>query len=240
MFCPGEFAGINNHATNGGAMTTDVLGGSVHNNVGTLFNRTPQKGCGNSVVHNHGHTMTMSNFSQTGNVDHTTGRVANGFAIHCFGFVINQCFDTGKIIFIGKTNFNTLAWQSMSKQVVGATIEFTDGNNVVTGSGNRLDGVGDCSHTGGDSQTGDTAFQCSNTLLQHITGGVHDAGIDITLYFQIKQIGSVLGRVKTEGSGLVDGHSNGVLVIRLVGMVQCNGFTLHGVSLFCGVFYFWL
>src|SRR5690606_28439900 len=47
-------------------------------------------------------------------------------------------------------------------------------------------------------------------LFQYIVGRVHDAGVNVALNFQIKQIGTVLGVIKGVGRGLVNRSGSGL------------------------------
>ena len=74
--------------------------------------------------------------------------------------------------------------------------------------------------TAASGQPTDATFQRGNPLLQHIRGGIHDAGVDIAQFCQREEIGSVLRIAELIAGGLVDrdGAATGGWVWLLAGM----------------------
>ncbi|MNE88658.1 hypothetical protein D3C80_1859850 [compost metagenome] len=65
-------------------------------------------------------------------------------------------------------------------------------------------------------------------MLQHIVGGIHDAGVDIAGHVQVEQVGAVLGVIEFEGDVLIDRHGDGLGGrIRLETVVQRDGGVFH-------------
>ena len=78
-----------------------------------------------------------------------------------------------------------------------------------------------------DRQGAYPAFQIGHALFKHITGGVHDAGINIAEFLQGKQAGGMFGAVEYIGSGLINGNSTrtGSGIRLLPGMQLAGGET---------------
>ena len=58
--------------------------------------------------------------------------------------------------------------------------------------------------TGGDGDRGRTAVQRGEALLEHVSRGVHDAGVDVAERAKAEQIGGVLGAFEVVRNRLID------------------------------------
>ena len=170
----------------------------------------------------------MRGLGKCWNIDDIDGRIADGFAIHQFGAAVgigSNFFGFGRI---DKAYFYALAWQAVGKEIVCAAVEGFGCNDVVACFNQGLNGIGNCSHTAGDSQCGDTAFQTGNAFFQNGSGRIHDAGVDIARYIKVEQVCAVLCVVESVGSGLVNGDSSGFgSRFGLIACMQGNGFPFH-------------
>ena len=230
MAGPGEATGIDDHATHGGAVATDILGRGVHHDIGAVFDRSPQEGRGHGVVDDQRDTVVVGHLGECGDVHHTARRVADTFAEHRLGTLIDAIGDAGEVVLVGEADLDALARQGVGKEVVGTAVEFADRDDIVAAFGKRLDGIGNGGHAGGHRQAGDTTFQGGHTIFQHRAGGVHDARIDVALDLEIEQVGGMLGIIEGKRCGLVDRDRDRVLVVRGVAVVQGEGFAFHGSS----------
>lgn len=98
----------------------------------------------------------------------------------------------------------------MGEQIIGAAVQLAGRNDIVAAFRQRLDGISDRGHAGGDCQCRHSTFHRRHALLQYIRGGVHDAGIDIAGNFEIEQVRAMLRIVKGVRSRLVNGNGNGL------------------------------
>ena len=172
--------------------------------------------------------MGVRHIGQRADVGHIAQRVADGLNKHRLGLGINQLAKAGWVARIGKAHLNALLRERMGKQVVGAAVERAGGDDVVAGLCNGLDGVGGGGHARCHGQRRNTAFQRCDALFQHIGRRVHDAGVDIALHFEVKQIRAVLGAVKGIGHRLVDRNDDGFgRGIRAVSSVHGQCFDAH-------------
>jgi len=100
--------------------------------------------------------MLVGNIRKLFNIHHIARRVADRFTKQQFGFVIYQCLHTGIVIIGHKAGFHSLPRQGMGKQIIGAAIELTGADYVVTTLGNGLHSIGDRRHTGSNAERPDT------------------------------------------------------------------------------------
>ena len=148
----------------------------------------------------------MGNGGNGRDIGDIAARVADRLDKDRLGPAINQGGKIGRVIAGGKAGADAPLRQRVRQQVVGAAVQRTGGDDVVTGLGNGLDRIGDRRLARGQGQRANAAFQRRHALLQHIGGGVHDPGVDVARHLQIEQVGPVLGVIKGIGHGLVDGH----------------------------------
>ena len=143
---PIEFAPINDGAADAVAMTTNVFGQRFHHNVCTQFQCWAQQRRGHGVVHHQRQALCMCRVGKSRNVDHIDGRIAYAFAIHQFGFGIDQACNVFRPIRVDKAHFHALVWQSVGKQIVSAAVQGFGGDDVVTRADQGLHRIGNRCH----------------------------------------------------------------------------------------------
>ena len=117
----------------------------------------------------------------------------------------------------------------MSEEGVGPTVEERDCDHVVSLFRDGQHRVVHRRASRRKRQTGDTAFQLRDSLLQHVVGGVHNPGVDVARNSQVEKVGSMLGVVKFVGDGLVDRDSDGLGGgVCFVAGVNGESFLFHG------------
>ena len=98
----------------------------------------------------------------------------------------------------------------MGQQVGGAAIDGLLGNDMLTGLGKCLNGIGDSCCAGCHCQTGYAAFQCGNSLLKYILRGVGKTTVDVAGVCQTEAIRRMLGVVEHIRSRCIDGNGTGI------------------------------
>ena len=191
-------------------MAANVLGQGVDHDVRAVFERTAQEGRRYGVIDNQRNAVFVGNFGPLLDIHHVAGRVADRFAEQGAGLVVDGVLDCLEIIVAHHLALDALVRQRVGKQVVGAAIKLTGTDNVIADLADGLQGIGDGGHARSHRQGANAAFQRSHSLFQHIVGRVHDAGVNVALNFQIKQIGTVLGVIKGVGRGLVNRSGGGL------------------------------
>ena len=226
--CPLEFATVDNGTANRCAVAADVFCQRLDNNVGSVFYRAEQCRRSNGVVYHQWQPLSVRGLCECWNINDIDGGIADRFAIHQFGAAVgigSNFFGFGRI---DKAYFYALARQAVGKEIVSAAVERFGCDDVVACFNQGLNGIGNCRHTAGDSQCGDTAFQTGNAFFQNGSGRIHHTGVDIARYIKVEQVCAVLRVVESVGSGLVNGDSSGFgSWFGLIACMQSNGFPFH-------------
>ena len=142
------------------------------------------------------------------NIDNIDGGIADGFAIHQFGSAVGIGGDFFGFGRIDKAHFYALARQAVGKEIVCAAVEGFGCDDVVACFNQSLNGIGNCSHTAGDSQCGDTSFKRATRSSRTAVVGFMIQG-DIARNLKVEQVCAVLRVVESVGSGLVNGDGSG-------------------------------
>ena len=170
----------------------------------------------------------MRGLGKCWNIDNIDGGIADRFAIHQFGAAVSIGGDFFWLGRIDKAYFYALARQAVGKEIVCAAVEGFGCNDVVACFNQSLNGIGNCRHTAGYSQCGDTSFQTGNAFFQNGSGRIHHTGVDIARNLKVEQVCAVLRVVESVGSGLVNGDSSGFgSRFGLIACMQGNGFPFH-------------
>uniref|UniRef100_A0A914YCT4 Uncharacterized protein n=1 Tax=Panagrolaimus superbus TaxID=310955 RepID=A0A914YCT4_9BILA len=178
----------------------------MHHDVGTVLERAQQERGGHRVVDDQWHAGGMRDLGDGRDVGDVAARVADRFDEHRLGAVVDQRGERRRIGRIGETRLDAVLRQRVRQQVEAATVQRAGGDDVVARLGDGLDGIGDRGLSRGQRQRADAAFQRGQALLQHVGGGVHDAGVDVARHLQVEQVGTVLGVIERIRYGLVDRH----------------------------------
>ncbi len=134
---------------------------------------------------------------------------------------------------IDEGDLDAEAREGIVELVVGAAVQAAAADDMVAGAaqGQHDQGLGGMPGTG--RQRAHAAFQVGQALLEHVGGGVHDAGVDVAQLFQGEQVGGMFGVLELVAGGLVDRHGTaaGGGVGHLAGVQLAGGKTkLTGVG----------
>ena len=92
-------------------------------------------------------------------------------------FVIYEFFQIYRVIVLGESRINTEFWQHVLKQRKSPAIEQGHGHYIVAGFGEIENRVVNRRLPGAERQGGHATFQLSDTLFQHIVGGILLRGV---------------------------------------------------------------
>ena len=106
-----------------GAVAADILGQRMHDDVGAEVERPAQVGRRHGVVDDQRHAVLVGDLRQLLDVDDIARRVADGFAEHRLGLVVDQLLEAVVIVAGGHAHLDALAREGVGEQVVGAAIE---------------------------------------------------------------------------------------------------------------------
>src|SRR5208282_3630560 len=96
--------------------------------------------------------------------------------------------------------------QRVVKQVVGAAVERSGGDDLVAGRGQRGNHQRLSCLARSRCQPRYTTFEGGHALLEHVGRGVHDTRVNVAELLQREKAPCVVGIVKHIGGGLVDRH----------------------------------
>lgn len=110
----------------------------------------------------------MRNLGNGLEVRHVVARVADALDVDGLGLVVNQGSNLVGVVAVDEFGLDSEARQEDFELVVCAAVEVRRGDDVVAGVGKRVDGdeLGTLARRG--SESGSTAFQSSNSLLENI------------------------------------------------------------------------
>ncbi|MNZ87708.1 hypothetical protein D3C78_1065770 [compost metagenome] len=96
-------------------MSADILGHGMHNDIGPKLNRLAEDWRSHRVVDHQRYAAGVSSFSQGFEVNDVTRRVADAFAVHQLGVVVDQFGDSLGRVISGKTHIHAKAWQQVGE-----------------------------------------------------------------------------------------------------------------------------
>ena len=101
-----------------------------------------------------------------------------------------------EVVGVDEADLDAEARQGVVEEVVGAAVERGGGDDLVAGRGEGGDGEGFGGLAGGGGERRRAAFERGDALLEHVGGGVHDAGVDVAELLQREEAGGVVGILK--------------------------------------------
>ncbi len=123
------------------------------------------------------------------------------------GAIVGRCGEPGGVGGLDEAHLDAEAPEGVQEDVPGAAVERRRRHDVVAGPGE----VEQCEHLGGvtgrDGDRRAAAFERRDALLEHVVGGIHDAGVDVAERAQAEEVGGVVGVLEVVGHRLVDRHS---------------------------------
>lgn len=207
---PGELAGVDDGAADGGAVAAQVLGQRVHDDVGAVLEGAAEIGRGNGVVDDQGDAVVVGDLGDGLDVGDVALRVAEGLDKDGLCLGVDEGGEGLGLAVVGEAGGDAVLRKGVGQQVVGPPIEGAGGEDVVAGLGDGEDGVGDGGLAGGYGERAYPAFEGGEALLEHVVGGIHNPAVDVAGDLEVEEVGAVLGGVEGVGGGLVDGDGDGL------------------------------
>ncbi len=221
---PVELAPVHDTPAQGGGVAVHVLGGGVGDDV-----RAPRQGAavhrgGEGVVHDEGHAMAVGGGGELLDVQHGEGRVGDGLAEDGLGVGAE-----GSVQLLlgavrgdeGEVDPHLL--HGHGEEVVGAAVDGVGGHHVVPAGGDVEHGVEVGRLAGGGEHPHGPALQGGDLGRHGVAGGVLQAGVEVALGLQVKELAHVLAGVVLEGGGLDNGDLPGLPVAGAVAPLDADG-----------------
>ena len=132
MSHPVEVAAVDDTSAHLCGHTIHILRGGVGDDVGSPFERTTVDGCGEGVVDDEGHTVTMGDFGELLDIEDGTARVRDSLAKQCLRIRTEGCL---KLLLTGIGRYegtvDTQLLHGHSEKVIGATVDLVRRHKVV-------------------------------------------------------------------------------------------------------------
>ena len=230
---PVELAGVHDSTAERGAVAADPLGQGLDDHRGTILGRTVKVRGGKGVVNEDRHRLLqgVGGRHDGGHVGDVNQRVADGLDVPELGVLLGGGHEGVDVVVLDEGGLDAQVTEGVQEDVPGAAVQGVGGDDVVAGAhdvgeGQDLRGV-----AGGDGDGALRALDGGHAGGHGVGGGVGQAAVDVAGLGQGKLGGAVLGGVKLEGGGGVDGQ--GSRAGRGVG--RQAGVDLEGVKVLGGV-----
>ena len=148
--------------------------------------------------------MTMRDRCKRLQIAHVAGRIADGFAKHGPGVLVDQRLDVGGAVRFRESNLYPLFRQDMPEQRVGRAVELRDRDDVAPHLGDVDGRIVERRLARTRGERPDAALELSDPLLEHGGGGIADARVSESFDLEIEERGSVLRAVERIGGGLIN------------------------------------
>lgn len=228
VLAPVKLTAVDDHAADGGAVTTDPLGCALDDDVRTVVNGTGEVAAGTEGVVNlrshrtvshdlvwlqpirertyhEGNTLVMCHLRDGLKIGHIIAGVTNSLNIHSLGAIINSSCDILGLVAIDKLSSYTQAREEHLKLVICATVQVASRNDVIASMGQRRDSHELSGLAGRGSDSSNTTLEGGNTLLENVDGGVHNAAVNVAEFLEAEEPRAVGGVIEGIGGCCVDG-----------------------------------
>ena len=187
-------------------MPADPLGGAVDHDVGAVLDRACERRGAKGVVHHQRDARRVCDGREGLEVGHVEPGIPDGLDVEEPGALIDCRAHLVEVVDVHELRPDAPLGEGVLEEVVGAAIERLRRDQVVAGAGQveHREGLGRLPAR--HRQGRDAPLEFGHPLLEHIVGGVHDAGVDVPELAKAEEIGSVLGAVEDVARGGVDRH----------------------------------
>ena len=131
------------------------------------------------IVHDERNTEWAADCCNFGNREDRELRVWKCFGVISAGPFIGRAPKILRVNRVDEPNLDSLVFEGMGKKIPCPSIKIGRTHNVVARTRKILNCKGGGCLTGCKRQCGDATFKGSNALFQHVSGGIHDARIDV-------------------------------------------------------------
>lgn len=225
---PIEGTGVDDDAADAVAVTTEPLGEGVDDDGCAVLDRVGQVRGGEGAVNDEGDAVGGRDGGDGFEVGYIETGVADGLTEEGLGLGGDGGGEVLRVFWINEFYVDAELREDVVKLCVGTAVEVVGRDDFVSGLGEVDDGIKDGAGAGGDAEAGGSTLEGGDALLEHVGRWVHQPGVDITEFAETEEVGCVLGIVKDERTGLVEGNRAGVGGgFRLVTGVKALGFEFH-------------
>ena len=219
---PGEPAGLDDHATEGGAVPAEKLGGRVHDNIRTPLDRSVQVRRRDGRVDDQRQIVRVGDLREPLQIGNLPGRVRDDFRENQFGLVGDGCCIICRVGTAHEGGVDAETPQRYIQLGDRTAIQIGGCDDVVARAGQRREGDELCGEAAGCGDGAEPALEARDSLLEGCDSRVCHPAVDIAVLLE-GEAGRGIRRVIEDESGrLVDGERAGPgSRIRNIARVDC-------------------
>ena len=205
IFRPIEFAAVDDAAAEGRRMAVHILCGGVRHDIRAPRERAAVDGRGKRVVHDERHAMGMGRSGELFDIQHGQGRVGDGLAEH--GLCVRA--ERGVQLLLGAVGidegaFDPHALHRHGKQIIAAAVNGRGAHDVVAATGDIEHSHKIGSLPGAGQHGGRAALERRDLRRDVVAGRILQAGIEIAVRLEVKELSHGLGGLIAECCALDD------------------------------------
>mmetsp|Transcript_17835 Transcript_17835/g.46702 ORF Transcript_17835/g.46702 Transcript_17835/m.46702 type:complete len:455 (-) Transcript_17835:67-1431(-) len=205
---PVESTRVDDNAAHAGAVAARPLGEGRHDDVSAVLERLAEGRGGEGVVDDQWEADLVCLGRDLVEVSDDEGRVGDRLAEESAGLVISRLSEGLRVMHVDETNLDAHLGQDVVELGEGAAVKLRRAHDIVTRLrqvDDRVEGrVGARGHT--EAAKEGPALEQGEALLEHVRGGVHEAGVDVAELGQREKARGLLGRAELVRRSAVDRH----------------------------------
>ena len=207
---PVKLTGLNNDTAESGSVTADELGSGMNHDICAMLDRTDEIRCSEGIIHNDRKSVLMCDLCYSVDIRNITVRISEGFKIDGSGILLDRALYLCQIMCIHKCGLDAILGKCVCQKVVASAVNGLLCYDMTAVCGKSLNGIGDGCRTAGQCQSCGTAFQCCQSLLQHILCGVGQSSVDISRIRKTEAVCCMLTVPEHIGGCLINGDCAGI------------------------------
>ena len=154
-------------AAEAAALTVDVLGRRIHDNVSAEREWTLPDRCREYVIDDQPCTAAMRDLGDRRNIDHIEGRIGRAFEKARLGVWAHRLLPLVEIVTIDQCGLDSIARQQIFHDVAARAEQRLGCDDVIAGFQRREDRGCDSSHAGCCGSGGFGTFEFDHALFEH-------------------------------------------------------------------------
>ena len=201
----------------------------VDDDVRAVVQRAGEVGRAECGVHHERDAVFVGDGGDGFDVGDIQAGVADGFAEEELGFRRDGFCEVLRVLRVNEADLDPELGEDVVELCECAAIEVVRRDDLVARGADVDDRVEDRAGAGSQCQCGCAALEFRDALLEHIVGGVHEAGVDVAQLAEAEEVRGVLGVAEDIRAGAVEGHRAGHGGGIGGGTpVEADGFEFHG------------
>ena len=173
-------------------MTADEFCSGVDYDICAVLNGSDQIRCTEGVVDNERQTVSVSDLGERVNVGDVAVGVAKSLDVDRLGVRLNRCLDLVEVVDVNEGCINAVERKSVRQQVSRAAVDRFLRYDMLAFGCKSLNGVGDRSRAGSESQACYAALECRDSFLKNSLRGVCKSAVDVACVGKSETVCGVL------------------------------------------------